>query len=329
MKINFNPAPNSSKRHRDPRQRIFGEEESGIVYTFSGRSAIALILEYLRGRGELSNKSDQFLVPEWMCNSVLALMHNYGFPTTTMNEKVRIILTYHQWGFPQKMDEIISLAKRQNAFVIEDCAHAFLSTYRGRRVGTIAESSIWSLPKFFGSVAGGALYSRDNELRLHAESAKRDRGLETSVYKGIVRFLKKPSVKNHRELVRDFALYDQLAFCPDSARRAAERELADKALEKRRVNFAALREAFWGKRERALIDDGDVLPYVVPLFLEAKNSMAASVLQEAGIESGVYHFDVNRNMLEPKWVECVPVPCHQGISQDQMSRIIDVIRRVA
>jgi hypothetical protein len=61
---------------------------------------------------------------------------------------------------------------------------------------------------------------------------------------------------------------------------------------------------------------------------ESRSKRLVNALRENDIESGQYHFDVNRNMLKPQFVKCVPVPCHQGISETELARIIEITTKV-
>jgi hypothetical protein len=71
----------------------------------------------------------------------------------------------------------------------------------------------------------------------------------------------------------------------------------------------------------------DINPWILPLFLnERKIYEIAEILQKNNIESGVYNFDINRNLLNPKYIKCVVIPCHQGISEKKMFYIIDLIK---
>src|SRR3989344_4143628 len=142
-------------------------------YVFAGKSAIALVLEFLRERGVLRDKSGQVLVPEWIGTWVYMTMHNFCFPTTVMNKKVRALMVYHQWGFPQRMDKIMPFARKHKLFLIEDCAHAIAGSYRGKWLGAFGDASVWSLSKFFNTPAGGALYTKNKELRKFVASAIR------------------------------------------------------------------------------------------------------------------------------------------------------------
>ncbi len=328
MKITFEDRRYPLKALPENPGKIFGPLSPHVAYAFSGKSAIALVLDYYRSRRVLLNKSSQVLVPHWLGTWVYMDMHHYCFPTTTMNNSVKGIMVYHQWGFPQKMERIMAFAKQHNLFVLEDCAHSFDSSYNGKRAGTFGDESIWSFSKFFPSVVGGAVYSKDIKLLNFIKKSyhKSDTALEKKVFTHLIRTNKRPTAAALREIARNYAIYPELFSCPPYATKAVAKMLASGALEKRRENFHALRKVFWGKAEERLLENSEVCPWVVPLFFGSKNKRIATTLQEYGIESGVYHFDINRNMLKPRFVECVAVPCHQGISSAVIGSMIDRIK---
>ena len=69
----------------------------------------------------------------------------------TINEKTRIITVVHWGGNPidlDRLNKIVSNAKEKygrEIIVIEDCAHSFGSTYKGKRVGFTGNYSTFSL----------------------------------------------------------------------------------------------------------------------------------------------------------------------------------------
>ena len=284
-------------------------------YVFAGKSAIALVLEFLRERGVLRDKSGQVLVPEWIGTWVYMTMHNFCFPTTVVNKKVRALMVYHQWGFPQRMDKIMPFARKHKLFLIEDCAHAIAGSYRGKRLGAFGDASVWSLSKFFNTPAGGALYTKNKELRKFVASAIRRSspalGRETL------------KILQTGDAARAYVLYDRLA----QISKGALASVNTGALEKRRRNFELLRAALWGRKEEKLLQDSEVVPWQVPLFCGKNNAKVAQALQKAGLESGVYHFDINRNMLQPRFVECAALPCHHRLSEEDIGRIIGIVRK--
>ncbi|PKP49124.1 MAG: perosamine synthetase [Bacteroidetes bacterium HGW-Bacteroidetes-11] len=62
--------------------------------------------------------------------------------------KTKAIMAVHVYGHPCEMDELQSIAKKHNLFLIEDAAEAFGSKYKGKFTGTFGDISIFS---FFGN----------------------------------------------------------------------------------------------------------------------------------------------------------------------------------
>lgn len=67
-----------------------------------------------------------------------------------ITSKTKAVMPVHLYGFPAKMDEIMSIAQRNHLLVIEDCAQAHGALYRGKRIGS------------FGDAAGFSFYPGKN-----------------------------------------------------------------------------------------------------------------------------------------------------------------------
>jgi dTDP-4-amino-4,6-dideoxygalactose transaminase len=61
-----------------------------------------------------------------------------------LTPRTRAIICVHLGGWPCDMDPIIDLARSNNIKVIEDCAQAHGSIYKGRKVGSIGDVGAWS-----------------------------------------------------------------------------------------------------------------------------------------------------------------------------------------
>src|SRR4051812_16072786 len=61
-----------------------------------------------------------------------------------LTRKTRAILVVHLFGHPCNMDPILDLARRHKLYVIEDCAEAHGATYKGRKVGGLADMGCFS-----------------------------------------------------------------------------------------------------------------------------------------------------------------------------------------
>jgi perosamine synthetase len=83
-----------------------------------------------------------------------------------ITKRTKAIMAVHLYGQPCEMDSIISMAKKYNLFVVEDCAEAFGSLYKGKHVGTLGDISTFS---FFGNKTittgeGGMVVTNNSSL---------------------------------------------------------------------------------------------------------------------------------------------------------------------
>ncbi|MDO8512243.1 MAG: DegT/DnrJ/EryC1/StrS family aminotransferase [bacterium] len=87
--------------------------------------------------------------------------------------KSRVIIVQHTFGIPARMDEIMTIAKKHNLIVIEDCAHTLGGKHRDKLLGTIGDASIFSFgrDKAISSVFGGAIMVNNQKVFTSIKSA--------------------------------------------------------------------------------------------------------------------------------------------------------------
>ena len=96
--------------------------------------------------------------------------HTYNLTARTIEQRVspktKAILVTHLFGNPCEMSEIMDLARAHNLPVIEDCAQAFLTSYRDRYVGTLGAIGCFSLQqgKHITTGEGGVVVTDDEHL---------------------------------------------------------------------------------------------------------------------------------------------------------------------
>ena len=61
-----------------------------------------------------------------------------------ISPRTRGIIVTHIYGSPADMDPIMEIARKHDLFVIEDCAQAHMTEYRGRKVGSIGDMGCFS-----------------------------------------------------------------------------------------------------------------------------------------------------------------------------------------
>ncbi len=85
-------------------------------------------------------------------------------------KKPKVIIAVHLYGMPAKMNEIISIANRNEIPIIEDAAEALGSSFMGKKCGTLGDISILSFNgnKIITTSGGGALVSKKHDYIKHA-----------------------------------------------------------------------------------------------------------------------------------------------------------------
>jgi dTDP-4-amino-4,6-dideoxygalactose transaminase len=84
-----------------------------------------------------------------------------------ITERTKAIIAVQLYGQAAEMDEILAIARRYGLKVIEDAAQAHGATYKGRKVGTLADAAGFSFypGKNLGALGdAGAVVTNDGEL---------------------------------------------------------------------------------------------------------------------------------------------------------------------
>lgn len=99
-----------------------------------------------------------------------------------ITDRTRAIVVVHLFGNPACMDEIMPIAEKYHLKVIEDCACAIGTTYKGKKVGTIGDIGCFSFhPRKAITTGEGGMCSTDDkklyekllQYRNHGASAVR------------------------------------------------------------------------------------------------------------------------------------------------------------
>lgn len=77
--------------------------------------------------------------------------------------RTKAVMAVHLYGHPSDMDAIVDICQKRHLYLIEDCAEAFGTRWKGRHVGTFGDAATFS---FFGNKTittgeGGMVLARD------------------------------------------------------------------------------------------------------------------------------------------------------------------------
>ncbi len=154
----------------------------------------------------------------------------YNLDPAKIEEKItprtKAIIPVHLYGLPAEMDEIMSLARKYNLKVLEDCAQAHGATYKGKTVGGFGDVATFSFypSKNLGAFGdAGAIVTNSGEtaekarlIANHGQIAKNRHSLtgRNSRLDGIqaaVLSVKLPHLESWLEARRqNAALYDEI-----------------------------------------------------------------------------------------------------------------------
>lgn len=81
-----------------------------------------------------------------------------------ITSKTKAIYVVHLYGQPANMDEIVAIGRKHNLAVVEDAAQAHGATYKGRRVGSLADVACFSFypTKSLGAFGDGGMILTSN-----------------------------------------------------------------------------------------------------------------------------------------------------------------------
>ena len=161
-------------------------------------------------------------------------------------ERTRAVMPVDLAGQPCDLDPIMALARERGWIVIEDAAHAVESTYRGRKVGAIADATCFSLyaTKNVAAGEGGVVTTDHDDLAEEVRELRLMRRGDGSLYdirragfkanladvNATVALVQLEKLERHRAIrLRHVAAYDEavaeLAGIEPLAREAREGDL--------------------------------------------------------------------------------------------------------
>ncbi|MDY7079445.1 MAG: aminotransferase class I/II-fold pyridoxal phosphate-dependent enzyme [Chloroflexota bacterium] len=156
---------------------------NGSTYAFSfmgGRVALSAAIHALG-----LEPGDEVVLPGYTCVVVPNAFHYAGVKTvysdieletygldvsqveTKITPRTKAIFLHHLYGLVcRDYEAIISIARRHNLYVIEDCAQSTGAEYKGKKVGNWGDVAIYSSEhsKVFNTVQGGIVVANDDVL---------------------------------------------------------------------------------------------------------------------------------------------------------------------
>ena len=260
------------------------------------------------------------------------LAEDFTIDESSLREASGTIVVIHYFGFPQPaIARIAAMCRERGIALLEDCSHAFLSTFEGKPLGTFGDAATFSFYKSIGTVDGGAL--RDGTTRCEATEPFIAIGAQLASWK---KQWRDRAESNHDTLRQRWD--DRVAAARDrifngawSYGRAMSRlslaltSRVDPTLviAKRRSNY----ERLSGRK----LDEG-VVPLFYPKLVEDRTETLLR-LQSARIEPFIFGMFFHPSMDPSEFPEAeklredlICLPVHHELSDDDLRRIEEALR---
>ncbi|CCM79557.1 DegT/DnrJ/EryC1/StrS family aminotransferase [Rhizobium mesoamericanum] len=233
--------------------------------------------------------------------------------------RTKAVMVVHLYGHPCDMDAIVEICQRRGLLLVEDCAEAFGTRWRGQHVGTFGDAATFS---FFGNKTittgeGGMVLARDHGVM---EKCRR---------------LKSQGVSPTREYWHDMLAFNYRMTNIQAAIGLAQLELAEDFLQRKSAIAQYYRLRFDGLPARTHVPLGDVTHsyWMCSLIVdqpEVRDSLR-SHLNERNIETRPF-FPMAHLMPHCRTDQVLPIgeslsargmnlPSYPGLSDEQLDHI--------
>jgi perosamine synthetase len=249
-----------------------------------------------------------------------------------ITSRTKVIMPVHYCGLPCDMDQLLGIGKERNITVVEDAAHAFGSSYKGKKIGAFGDITCFSFDpiKNITCGEGGAISTNDDELA-QVMRKKRILGIDKDTWS---RFGQKrdwfysvniPGFRYHMSNINAAIGLIQL-------------EKLGRFLRRKREIVERYDKAFQGLSGIVILkkDYENTAFFSYILRIESRRDDLIDFLKTKGIDSGVHYipnhlqplFEGQKAVLpitEKVWQQIVTLPLYYEMSDDDVQSVIDAV----
>lgn len=335
--ITFNPHQIKYKFLLASFLKFFSEKiyifNKNIYYTGSGKSSISLILSFLKNEKIIKNKTCNIDVPKWMGYYIYNIIQEHCSPTFMHTKDSKIFYAYHQYGFPQNMDKIKDYCENKKLILIEDCAHVLKSYYKKKALGTFGDFSIHSFSKFVYCHSLGGVSCNNFKW---AKKFTEHYFVNDKKSSRILLFL----INLHKYLLTNFPnnksvnffnkifynIYSTNSNFSKSSVYLANKNIKEE-ISKRKIIYEYLIKYFSSYSIFDHLEKKDVIPWALPLFIKKNIFKIQNELKKIDIETGIYHFDINRFSINPKFEKTLLLPITFELGSNKFEKMLNILKK--
>lgn len=247
--------------------------------------------------------------------------------------RTRAIIPVHYCGNLCNMDRLLALGQSKNIRIIEDAAHCFGGTYRGRPVGSYSDIACFSFDsiKVISCGEGGAIVSHDKEL-IRRIKLQRLLSMDKQLH---------PMAPNGVRMDYEVAMHGQRCHMSNinAAIGLAQLKKLDGFIARRREICRRYKAGMGSLRELQLMDIryDEIVPFMFIVRVKnGKRDALKAFLCEHDIESAIKYvpshlFTLYRSketacpVTEQAFAEILELPLHCRLTDEDVDRVIRAV----
>lgn len=250
-----------------------------------------------------------------------------------ITDMTKAIMPVHYCGLPCDMDAILDLAKKHNLRVIEDAAHAFGSSYKGKKIGSFADITCFSFDpiKNITCGEGGAITTNDDTL------AK-------LIYKKRILGIDKDTWSRYKHKRDWFYKVDTLGFRYhmsniNAAIGLIQIEKIDKFIRRKKEILKRYDDEFRNINGIELLrrDYENTAPFNYIIKIKKERDRLMMFLKRRKIDSAIHYipnhlqpffrrFKTSLPITEKVWREILTLPLYYDMSNEDVGLVIDSVK---
>ena len=274
---------------------------------------------------------EEMLIPSYLGQCVLSALSKCTFPSLTLSDRTKAIMVFHQFGFPQNIDEIKTLANDKKLFILNNCAHSLYPTKENHLTSDLVDFSVVSFSKFFPCALGWGAATQNADLSSKMSELSSQASDWSSTALRTMRDYYSGNIKKENISFEINALY---GYLPDAYAFPEEILHSLPTSSEAIQNDIKHRKGIWELAKNAIGDSlpsasSDFIPFAVPLLAEETKLINISnwIMEKFSIEAPVLHFDTHCNMLNPNYKKALIIGCHSQWDTDIVDEIFKEFKK--
>ncbi|MDD4910431.1 MAG: DegT/DnrJ/EryC1/StrS aminotransferase family protein [Candidatus Omnitrophica bacterium] len=250
-----------------------------------------------------------------------------------ISARTRAVMPVHYGGLACDMDRILEISREKGIRVVEDAAHAFGSSYKGKKIGSFGDVTCFSFDpiKNITCGEGGAVVTVDKEL-MQVMYKKRILGIDKDTWS---------RYKHKREWFYNVTTsgYRYHMSNINAAIGLVQLRKIEGFIDRKKQIVQRYDNEFRGIADILLLkrDYAETAPFNYVLRVKRERDRLIEFLKERGIDSGVHYipnhiqpfFEPYKSVLpvtEMVWQEMLTLPLYSEMSEEDLNKVVGAVK---